>query len=211
MTTAAAHPHPAHDGPEPAWDVALLFPPQGQWSENEYLTLTGLTNRLVELVDGNLEVLPMPTLSHQRLVLYLCNLLNAFAKPRELGEAIPAGYPVRLRERTFREPDVVFVKKENAGRFQEQFAESFDLAMEIVSEGGRKRDLKDKRQDYAKAGVSEYWIVDPRERTIAVLKLADDQYVEHGVFREGETARSALLDGFEVDVAATFAAARAAE
>lgn len=209
MTTAAAHPHPAHDGPEPAWDVALLFPPQGEWSESEYLTLAGQTNRLMELVDGRLEVLPIPTLSHQRMVMFLCNPLNAFAQPRDLGEAIQAGYPVRLRERTFREPDVVFVKKENANRMDEQYAGAFDLAMEIVSEGGRKRDLKDKRLDYAKAGVTEYWIVDPREQTITVLKLADGEYVEHGVFSEGETAHSAMLEGFEVGVAATFAAARA--
>jgi hypothetical protein len=42
--------------PEPAWKVALLFPPQGQWSAADYFTLTHSTNRLVEFDDGCIEV-----------------------------------------------------------------------------------------------------------------------------------------------------------
>jgi hypothetical protein len=38
-------------GAEPAWEVALLFPNQGAWSEEEYLALD--TNRLVEFTHGN--------------------------------------------------------------------------------------------------------------------------------------------------------------
>ena len=49
---------------EPTWDVAQLFPPQGDWSEAEYLALD--TNHLVEFSQGFVEFLPMPTLSHQR-------------------------------------------------------------------------------------------------------------------------------------------------
>src|SRR5262249_41063625 len=45
------------------------FPRQGTWSEEEYLKLD--TNRLIELSDGHLEVLTMPTTSHQMIVAYL--------------------------------------------------------------------------------------------------------------------------------------------
>ena len=44
---------------EPTWEIATLFPNQGQWSEDEYLALN--TNRFVEYRDGFMEVLPMPT------------------------------------------------------------------------------------------------------------------------------------------------------
>ena len=40
---------------EPAWDVALLFPTQGNWTEDDYLELD--TNRLVEFSHGFVEVL----------------------------------------------------------------------------------------------------------------------------------------------------------
>lgn len=78
--------------------------------------------------------------------------------------------------------------------------------MEIISPTGRKRDLKDKRADYAKAKVPEYWIVDPKKRSITVLVLADDTYEVYGVFKEGTHAASKLLKGFKVAVRDVFAA-----
>jgi hypothetical protein len=52
--------------PEPAWAVAHLFPPQGAWTKNDFYALHG--NRLIELVDGSLEVLPIPIWLHQLIV-----------------------------------------------------------------------------------------------------------------------------------------------
>ena len=48
------------DHAEPAWEVALLLPAQGAWSEDDYLWLTDHTRGLVELTDGHIEVLPLP-------------------------------------------------------------------------------------------------------------------------------------------------------
>jgi Uma2 family endonuclease len=63
------------DQAEPAWEVALLLPAQGEWSEDDYLWLTDHTRCLVELTDGRVEVLPMPTDEHQRIVLFLYRAL----------------------------------------------------------------------------------------------------------------------------------------
>jgi len=79
--------------PEPAWDVAHLFPAQGQWSEEEYLGLD--TNRLVEFSDGRIEVLPMPTTSHQMVVAFLYGRLLAFVTATGLARIFhpSAGFP----------------------------------------------------------------------------------------------------------------------
>ena len=55
--------------------------------------------------------------------------------------------------------------------------------------------MVDKRLDYAEAGIPEYWIVNPLDETVTVLFLADGAYREHGVFRPGAHAGSALLPG----------------
>jgi len=47
--------------PEPAWAIAQLFPAQGHWTEGKFLSFTESLNQLVELVDGSIEVLEMPT------------------------------------------------------------------------------------------------------------------------------------------------------
>src|SRR5438270_6282604 len=77
----------------PTWEIAHLFPAQGAWSEEEYLGLSG--NRLVEFSNGFLEVLPMPTTSHQRLVAILYSLLLSHVSPSELGQVLFA--PLRMR------------------------------------------------------------------------------------------------------------------
>jgi Uma2 family endonuclease len=59
-----------------------------------------------------------------------------------------------------------------------------------------------KRREYARAGIAEYWIVNPATEQILVLRLAGTAYVEHGVFPRGTQATSALLEGFTVAVAA---------
>jgi Uma2 family endonuclease len=177
-----------------------LFPTRGNWSEEDYLALNA--NRLVEFSHGFVEVLPMPTTSHQLLVVYLYRLVLAFTTARDLGTVLVAPLRVRLWRGTFREPDVLFLSKGHADRIGEEFWNGADLVMEVVSGGDedRRRDLVTKRREYARAGIPEYWIVDPREERITVLRLTGKRYVVHGEFPKGTVASSHLLRGFTVDV-----------
>lgn len=184
---------------EPAWDVARLFPAQGQWTVEEYFRLENRTNRLVEFSHGHIKVLSMPTMSHQEIVEYLHEMLKAFAVARGLGKAMFAGIRVQLWEGQFREPDVVFMAAEHADRMTDECWFGADLVMEVVSQD-RHHDLVTKREEYARAGIPEYWIVDPRDAKIIVLALEGEAYVVHGEFATGETATSRLLAGFSVPV-----------
>jgi len=77
----------------------------------------------------------------------------------------------------------------------------------VVSPDYRRHDLETKRREYARAGIPEYWIVDPEEEQITVLTLKEGKYVVHGMFERGMVARSALLEGFERAVDEVWAAA----
>jgi Uma2 family endonuclease len=195
---------------EPAWDLALLYPRQGQWSESEYLAVTEGTNWLIELTEGRVEVLPIPTSSHQRILLFLFAQLQAFVLPNRLGEVLCAALRVKLGTGKFREPDVVFMLTEHRDRIGEEYWEGADLVMEIVSKDAesRKRDLVQKPVDYAEGGIPEYWIVDPQEGNITVLTLRNGEYQPHGVFHTGDSATSLLLEGFAVGVKDVFAAGK---
>lgn len=194
--------------PEPAWDIATLYPLQGCWTEEDYLEVTGSTNRLVEFTDGEIEVLPMPTEMHQLIVRFLVDRLRQIVDPQRLGTVLFAPLRVRVRKGKFREPDVVLMLAEHSHRRGNAYWQGPDLVMEVVSPDVRshERDYDQKSFDYAEGGVSEYWIVDPQKETITVLKLVGDSYAVHGEFRSGQRATSPLLDGFDVDVAQVFAA-----
>ncbi len=191
---------------DPAWEAAVLLPPQGRWHEEDFLKLH--TNRMAELVDGRLEILPMPTLQHQRILIWLLDLFRGAALDQLGAVVLIAPLPTRLFPGTIREPDLLYIAPENAPAPNEKYPAHIDLAVEIVSEGedARRRDYDDKRADYAKAGVSEYWIVDPQEECVTVLILEGAAYIEHGVFRSGEHASGLLLPKLSVDVTALLGA-----
>ena len=135
---------------------------------------------------------------------FLFNALHAFVTRASLGEVLFTGVRVRLWPGKFREPDVLFMHAEHAARITDEYWEGADLVMEVVSSGDedRRRDLKTKREEYAQAGIPEYWIVDPELGQITVLTLDGQTYVVHGEFKRGEQATSKLLPGFAVDVTA---------
>lgn len=191
------------------WELVTEYPRQGEWTEAEYLARE--FDGLVEYNDGILEFLPVPTLSHQFLVAYLYQVLVRFAGPRQLGVTAFAPLRVRVGHRRYREPDVVFARKSRVLDLNRPL-EGADLVMEVVSRGddSHERDFIEKRSDYARAGIAEYWIVDPQSETITVLTLTAGagEYTEHGVFRPGQQATSVLLDGFAVDVTDCFTAGK---
>jgi Uma2 family endonuclease len=208
-TMATAAQPSAHLLSDQAWKDVLedILPRQGEWSEEEYLVLTDHRNRLVEFTDGFLEVLPMPTTKHQKVLKFL---FLAFFNFFEMQGGIVLFAPLRLRIRPgkFREPDLLLLLSATDPRGQDRFWEGADLALEVVSEDKPERDLVDKRGDYAEAGVPEYWIVNPQTETITVLRLRDDVYEEAGIYRRGESAGSVLRPDFSVGVAEVFDSAR---
>ena len=180
------------------WALAERFPRQGQWTEADYLALPEAYPR-IELSDGNLEVLPMPSDRHQAALTAMLLVLADYAG-KHGGKVRPAGIRLRLREGRFREPDVIYLSADNLHLHGEDYWSGADLVVEVVSGGAedRTRDYLVKRREYAAVGVREYWIVDPQEDLITVLRLEGGAYVEHGVFGRAATATSAAIEGIAV-------------
>ena len=176
---------------------------QGLWTAEQYVKLSDQTNRLIEFVDGYVEVLPMPTRRHQVILALLYELFVGFLRPRG-GKVLFAPLRLQVHPNIYREPDLLLLLDANDLRNQNAFWLGADLVIEIVSPDDPERDTKIKRADYAEAGIPEYWIVNPLDETITVLTLHDDAYTEHGIFHRGETATSALLDGLTASVDAVF-------
>lgn len=187
----------------PTWEMAYFFPRQGHWTETEYLSLD--TNWLVEFTDGCVEVLPMPTVNHQSINRRVVRQFEDYAEQSGSGDVYYAPLPMWLNEGMYREPDVVFQKDKRLTP-DDRHLLGADLVVEIVSDGekDRHRDFVTKRKEYAEGGIPEYWIIDPKEQKVHVLRLADGRYQVHGEFVPGQTADSVVLPGFTVDVSRLF-------
>ena len=199
---------PSHE-PEYAWEIATLYPAQGEWSEEEYLELTDHANRRIEYTEGRLEFLPMPTDIHETLVRFLFRALDRYVDQRKLGEVFSNGIRLRVAAQKYRLPDVIFLHRDHFHARHNRAWEGADLVMEVVSDSpaDRQRDYEQKLIDYAAAKVAEYWIVDRERKVVIVHGLVGGAYSVLGEYIRGQIAASRLLEGFAIDVAALFAAA----
>jgi Uma2 family endonuclease len=199
--------------PESEFERTLLelLPPQGRWDDEGYLWLNERTARLLELADGRIEIVPMPTDEHQGILQTLFLALLDYARAHG-GKVHFAPLRLHIRAGKFREPDLLLLRDAADPRRGNRFWSGADLVLKVVSPDGAERDPTDKvfdyagRElthkivDYAEAGVPEYWIVEPTGGTITVLRLNGDRYATHGVFGRGMTATAATLPGFAIPV-----------
>jgi len=196
---------PAYSLP-PSVDEAC-WPIQGQWTWEDYLRLPDDGQRY-EIVEGVLYVTAAPTFDHQFSAFELAAELRGFVKARRLGLVLVAPFDVRLPGVADPvQPDVLFFRSGNEPRKGDKHFQGVpDLVVEVLSPGTGRLDRRVKFEAYEKAGVAEYWLVDPGPRTIVVFELGAERrkYGEVGRFGPDESVRSVLLEGFETDVEALF-------
>lgn len=179
-------------------DVVYAWFQSGHWTEQAYLALAEM-NRPIELSEGRLILQDMPTMKHQDIVHALVRQLDTWIAEHAKGKVYFAPVPIRLWPGKFREPDV-FVYLETPPASEAAYAPAPDMIIEVLSPGTRRVDMGDKFDEYAMAGVREYWQVDPEARVVYVYTLKGERYAILGVFSPGQTACSELLPGFTVRV-----------
>ena len=80
-----------------------------------------------------------------------------------------------------------------------------DLAVEILSPGNSRREMRDKYQLYEEAGIREYWIVNPQEKVVLVYVLNEQGvYVGKAPVTEEDVLRSDQFAGLEIAMKEVF-------
>ncbi len=134
----------------------------------------------LELVNGEVAVSPSPVPSHSFVVIQLIILLGNHISEHGLGE-LYQDVDTILDQFNVRRPDVLFFFKDNLNLVGDKAMEGPpDLAVEVISPSSVQTDRADKFEQYRKAGIKHYWIIDPSTRTIEGWSLKARKYISSG-------------------------------
>ena len=160
-----------------------------------------------ELIDGEHCVTPSPNVRHQRIQGDLFALIWTYLQAHPIGQVFTAPLDVVFSRFDVVEPDVLYVSNARAHVLTAPNVQGApDLVIEVGSPGTRQRDETIKRHLYERAGVSEYWIVDPDIDVIRVYTRSGEVFARPvELSREaGDVLTTALLPGLEMPLARIF-------
>ena len=164
-----------------------------------------------ELIDGDAVMMAPPSSTHQWILMELASQLHNYLKGKSC-RVFPAPFGVRPLERegdrpadvrTVVEPDISVIC--DLSKIDEHGCKGApDLIIEILSPATSRRDRLVKYDLYQRAGVREYWIVDPDIRTIQVYTLEDGRY--HAAQLFNDTVKVGVLEDCVIDLQGVFPA-----
>jgi Uma2 family endonuclease len=160
-----------------------------------------------EIVNGTIFTMPPPKIKHQDVVLEIASQIKAYLKGKPHKVCV-APVSVRLfpqadgSDRTVFEPDVV-VLKDTSIVGEHGIAGVPDMLVEVLSPASARYDRTVKYDFYERAGVKEYWIVDPDKKTVTVFLLRGGKYAGKTYQGDGTAAQSIFPDCI-IDLMAVF-------
>ncbi|MBQ4403389.1 MAG: Uma2 family endonuclease [Selenomonadaceae bacterium] len=121
---------------------------------------------------------PSANLEHSGIIARLAfTFFNYFLKHKS-GYVYLDNVDVHLSDEDIFIPDLSIVLKDReqilAGR--KAIYGAPDMVVEVLSHSTRKKDLTIKKDTYEAQGVREYWIIDPRAKSVTVYLLKDGKY-----------------------------------
>lgn len=168
---------------------------------DEYFALPDDGNKY-ELIDGVVVMSPSPTPKHQKISGIIYGELYAHIRRNRLGLLL-FETDVRLgrrpdgRDLVYR-PEIVFVAASRVAQIGERIAIAPDLVVEIISPDSRSLDSETKYEDYERAGVREFWLIDPPEERMTFFRLADGRFAPATI--ANDRYASEIVSGFELDL-----------
>jgi len=183
----------------------MLQAPEKPLTFEEFAALKG--EGRYELVNGQLEELVPPKPRHGWTALQLSVQMGPYLKEHQPGSY--AGVELDIPTLPFFgcRPDFAYYSPTDAARIslsEDRVLGVPTLVVEIVSEDDEARDTITKREEYARAGIQHYWILDPRRGTALTLVLSGDSYQLAGKFTRDDVLTSSLFPGLRLSLRPLF-------
>ncbi len=160
-----------------------------------------------ELINGELVRKQSPTIGHQNVADNILIAMKTYARKKQLGKAFSAPLDTVLDDGNAYHPDVLFVSIDRyhiLDEKEEVVIGAPDIVVEILSKGTAIYDRGDKKDIYEKYGVREYWLVNPKSKTVEVYSFEKERFKLKQYAEETGTIKSTVLKGFKIELEKIF-------
>jgi Uma2 family endonuclease len=172
--------------------------PARRWTYADYCRIPD-DGRRHEIIDGRHFVNPAPGPYHQTVLARLLYELMRLVEKTGRGRVLTSPLDVHLGPGTIVQPDIVVMRPRTVSIIgPKKLTGVPDLLVEVLSPSNRRYDRRTKRDRYERAGVREYWIVDPERHIIDQLVMRRGSYRDALVAADQITLR--ILRGIVIDL-----------
>jgi Uma2 family endonuclease len=175
-------------------DTLFNTPAEARMSAEAYIS-SPFSAEKSDLIEGVFIMASPASIGHEDLVSFILATLKYFVDQRRLGKVLSSNTAYRLNEDNVYQPDVSFVSRERMALAEDvYFPGAPDIAVEVTSPSSRRYDRVEKKINYGRFGVREYWLIDPIDEQAVFYTQAGGELTALPA-PEG-VLRSQVLDGY---------------
>ena len=178
-------------------------------SYEEFMEIYEKSDSRMEYINGEIWLMASPSMDHQEILGNLHVIFKQYFKGKKCKPFL-APFDVHFRKVDIDVPDVmqpdllVICDAEGNVNEKNKYMGTPTLVLEILSDSTRSKDMVYKLNTYLTSGVGEYWVVDPKSRSILIYTFADYAIDHFTQCRMGEIAASNVFEGLNADVTELF-------
>ena len=177
---------------------------------DEFVSIDKNTTELLEYIDGIVYNQASPSKTHQIVALNIATEFNIFFRNKECKPFI-APFDIVLKNQQEQYPKKVIpdisIICDKTGLSDVNYTGVPTLIVEILSPSNESHDLVTKMNLYQQFGVNEYWIVNPKIKSVSIYKTNEESFYEQfGVYKNEEEFESATFEGLKINLREIFEA-----
>ena len=175
-------------------------------SLEEFLEMDKVEDRL-EYFNGEVIYLPSPSVDHQRVLLNMGAELRDYFKGKPCEAFIsPLDLWLINKEKALNvkvQPDLMVIC-DKAGLRENSYYGAPALIVEVISSSNENHDRVKKYITYMEFGIKEYWIINPKLKTVEVYTLEKDEYKQVAIYKGSDCAASQIFHGLKIHLEDVF-------
>lgn len=172
-------------------------------SYEEFMKIYENSELRMEYINGEIVLLSSPSTFHQVISGNLHVILRNYLKGKTC-KVFYAPFDVHFFKKDLKTPDVmqpdllIACDLENTVTEKGRYMGTPTLVVEILSRSTRSKDMVDKLNTYMLSGVKEFWVIDPKNKSVLLYGFKDCEIDFHSVSKNNDIVTSYWFKDLEV-------------